>query len=69
MKFKLNKYTLKQTLALASAATVVVTGVVQAQEAVTPAVPAKPSAPAAEILGIGSVAPALAGVTWYREMR
>lgn len=74
MKFKLNKYTLKQTLALASAATVVVTGVVQAQEAVTPAVPAAPAdgtapavpAPAAEILGVGSVAPALAGVTWVQ---
>jgi len=70
-KLKLNKASLKQTLAIASAATVTVTGLAPAQEAVTPAVPAKPAATepavaAAEILGVGSVAPALTGVTWIQ---
>ncbi len=58
MKLKL------KTLALASVATVAITGVAQAFQA---AVPAKPVAPAAaELLGVGSVAPGLGGVTWIQ---
>lgn len=63
MKLKL------KTFALASAATVAITGMAIAQEAAQEApaqeAPAK-EAPAAEVLGVGSVAPALEGVTWVQ---
>lgn len=63
MKLKL------KTFALASAATVAITGMAHAQEAAQEApaqeAPAKPAA-AADVLGVGSAAPALEGVTWVQ---
>jgi thiol-disulfide isomerase/thioredoxin len=59
MKLKL------KTFALASAATVAITGMVIAQEA-APAKEAPKPAEAAEVLGVGSAAPALEGVTWVQ---
>ncbi|MGJ8655598.1 MAG: TlpA family protein disulfide reductase [Akkermansiaceae bacterium] len=61
MKLKL------KTLAIASAATVAITGTAQAyQGAAAPEQAAAAAAAAVEILGVGSVAPALEGVTWIQ---
>lgn len=61
MKLKL------KTLALASVATVAVTGVAQAFQApAKPGAPAPAPAPAVELLGVGSAAPALSGATWVQ---
>ncbi len=54
-----------KTLALASVATVAMTGAAQAQDTAAEVKPAAPAKPAA-ILGVGSKAPALEGVTWVQ---
>ncbi len=63
MKLKL------KTITLAATATVAISGAAQAfQETAEKAAPAAPAAPVAEakLLGVGSVAPALEGVTWVQ---